>query len=129
MTERLIKTTYDGPVKTIQSKFDAKDIKEKLVGYTLVPANKLKTLKIGDDIRYMSKNAFRMGGRIKANNFPKYIVCLNVIKKVSWCVQLNDPTLKIWVKTSEDRQKIRNKDEKILKMFKDGKLVQKKNCN
>ena len=33
------------------------------------------------------------------------------------------------IKYTEDRQKLRNKDEKILKMFKDGKLVQKKNCN
>ena len=128
MTQRASDVQYDGPKKTIQSKLNTKDIKEKLDGYTLVPANKIKNLQVGDDIRYISNNAFRMGGRIKANNFPKYIVCMNVIKKISWCIQITDPTFKVWVKTTADRQKERTADEKILKMYKDGKLVQKKNC-
>ena len=53
---------------------------------------------------------------------------MNVFKNISWCVQLREPTLKVWVKKIEDRQKEKEKKEKILKMYEQGKLVPKKNC-
>ena len=119
---------YDGPKKTIQSKFTEENVKEKLKGYTLVTAGKLKDIKAGDDIRYMTNNSFKSGGRIKANKYPEYIICMNVFKNISWCIQYRDPTLKVWVKKTEDRQKEKEKREKILKLYDQGKLVQKKNC-
>ena len=125
---KLSEVEYEGPKKTIQSKFNEDTIKSKLVGYKVVALNKIKDLKMGDDIRYMSNNSFKSGGRIKANNFPDYIVCLNVIKNVSWCIQIKDPTLKIWVKSKESRKKEQDKKAKIIKMYEEGKLIAKKNC-
>jgi len=120
---------YEGnPNKTIQSGFTEDTIKEKLKGYTLVTAAKLKAIKPGDDIRYVTQSAFKSGGRIKVNKFPEYLVCMNVFKNISWCVQFRDPTLKVWVKTQESRQKEKDKNAKILKLYEQGKLVQKKNC-
>ena len=126
--QKLSKVKYEGPKKTVQSKFSDETIKDKLKGYTLVPNSKLKNINTGDDIRYMTNNSFRSGGRVKANKFPDYIVCMNVFKNVSWCIQIKDPSLKIWVKTIESRQKEKEKNLKVLKMFEEGKLVQKKNC-
>ena len=125
---KISEVKYDGPKKTIQSKFTEDAIKEKLKGYTQVPASKLKDIKPGDDVRYMTNSAFKSGGRIKANKFPEYLVCMNVFKNISWCVQFRDPTLKVWVRTTEARQKEKDKKDKILKMYDEGKLVQKKNC-
>ena len=126
--QKLCEVKYEGPKKTIQSKFTEEKIKDKLKGYTQVTPAKLKDIKPGDDIRYMSNNAFKSGGRIKANKFPEYLVCMNVFKNLSWCIQFRDPTLKVWVKTTEARKKETDKKAKILKMYEDGKLVQKKNC-
>ena len=125
---KISEVKYDGPKKTIQSKFTEDAIKEKLKGYTQVPASKLKDIKPGDDVRYMTNSAFKSGGRIKANKFPEYLVCMNVFKNISWCVQFRDPTLKVWVRTTEARQKEKDKKDKILKMYDEGKLVKKKNC-
>ena len=126
-TVPLSKVKYEGPKKTIQSKFTDEVIKQKLEGYTAVPGGKLKDIKTGDDIRYMTNNAFKSGGRVKSNNFPDYLVCMNVFKKVSWCVQYKDPTLKVWVKKAADRQKEKEKKDKIIKRHEQGKLVPKKN--
>ena len=124
--QKLCEVKYEGPKKTIQSKFSEEAIKEKLKGYTALTPAKFKDIKPGDDIRYMTNNAFKSGGRIKSVKFPDYIVCMNVFKKVTWCVQFKDPTLKIWVRTIEARQKDQDKDAKILKLYKEGKLVPKK---
>ena len=126
--QKISEVKYEGPKKTIQSKFTEEKIKDKLKGYTQVIPSKLKDIKPGDDIRYMSNSAFKSGGRIKANKFPEYLVCMNVFKNLSWCIQFRDPTLKVWVKTTETRKKETDKKAKIIKMYEDGKLVQKKNC-
>jgi len=115
-----------GNKKTVQSKFSAGDIKLKLKGYVELPMNKLKDIEAGDDIRYMTNNAFKSGGRIKSNKFPEYIVIMNVFKKLSWCVQLRDPTLKVWIKTKQMREKEQEKKKAILKMYDEGKLTKKK---
>ena len=125
---KLSEVKYEGPKKTVQSKFDDETIKNKLVGYKAVPLNKLKEIQSGDDVRYMTNSAFKSGGRIKANKFPEYLVCMNVFKNVSWCIQFKDPTLKVWVKTKESRQKDAEKKAKIIKLYEEGKLVAKKNC-
>jgi len=125
-TTSIVKTDSPyGNKKTIQSKFSAADIKDKLKGYVELPLNKLKNIEPGDDIRYMTNNAFKSGGRVKSNKFPEYVVLMNVFKKLSWCVQYRDPTLKIWIKTKEMREKEQEKKKKILKMYEEGKLKKK----
>ena len=96
------------------------DIKEKLKGYTLV--RNVKDIKPGDNVRYIVDSEFRTGGVVKLNKYPKYLVLLNVVKNVSWCVQLTNPTLKVYVKTLEKINKERKEKEKIYKMYKNGEL-------
>ena len=61
-----------------QSELSAADIKQKLVGYTLVKPNQIVNLKAGDRVRYKSQNQFRMGGVVRSNKFPDYIVLVNL---------------------------------------------------
>ena len=105
---------------------DENKIKEKLQGYSPVRANQIQSIKPGDRVRYMVNNEFRGGGVVKLNKYPDYIVLLNVIKKVSWCMQLKDPTLKIWVAPAENFIQEREQKDKIFKLYKEGKLVKKK---
>lgn len=100
------------------------DIKAQLIGYKQKKSN-FETIKPGDQIRYIIDNELRSGGTVKINKYPKYIVLLNVVKKVSWCVQYNDPTLKIFVKTLETINKERIEKDRIYKMYKNGELVKK----
>lgn len=125
-TQTLKEVPYTGKKKTIQSQWNEEKIKEKLKGYKLLPLAKLKDINPGDDIRYMTNNAFKSGGRIKSNKFPDYLVCMNVFKNVSWCIQIKDPTLKVWIKKKEDRQKEKDSKDKIIALYEQGKLVPKK---
>ena len=108
------------------SNLKATDIKKKLEGYKAIQLNKTADLKPGDRIRYMTNNEFKGGGAIKINKYPDYIVLLNVVNKATWCMQLKDPTLKIWVKPLSYMQKEKEETEKIMKLYKEGKLVRKK---
>ena len=103
-----------------------KSIKEKLEGYSVVRNNQIQNIKPGDRVRYMVNNEFRGGGVVKLNKYPDYVVLMNVIKKVTWCMQLKEPTLKIWVRSSEKVAQANDEKDKIYKMFKEGKLVKKK---
>mgnify|MGYP001254990494 CR=1 FL=1 len=107
--------------------FKAADIKKKLEGYKMISLSKTSELKAGDRIRYIKNNEFRGGGAVKMNKYPDYIVLLNVVNKASWCMQLKDPELtKIWVKPLEKLQMERNETQKIMQLYKEGKLVKKK---
>ena len=110
----------------IQASLTASDIKKKLEGYTVVKPNKLAELKPGDRVRYMIQNEFRGGGAVKVNKFPEYIVIINVVNKASWCMQLKDPTLKVWVKTAEKINTERDQMKKVFQLYNEGKLVKKK---
>lgn len=105
---------------------DQQAIKKKLEGYTAVKANCLETLKPGDRVRYMTNNEFRGGGSVKTNRYPDYIVLMNVINKVTWCMQLKDPTLKVWYKPLEKVAKEHEERAKIYELYKQGKLTKKK---
>lgn len=105
---------------------DKSTIKKKLEGYSIVKANCIESLKPGDRIRYMSNNEFRGGGSVKTNRYPDYIVLMNVINKVTWCMQLKDPTLKIWCKPLEKVTKENEEKAKVYELYKQGKLVKKK---
>ena len=101
-------------------------IKQKLVGYTAVKAAKLAEIKPGDRVRYMLNGELRGGGACKQNRWPDYIVLMNVINKVTWCMQLKDPSLKVWCKTIDKVNKERTEAQKVYELYKQGKLVKKK---
>ena len=90
------------------------EAKEALDGYTLVKNTELHTVAIGDNIKYAVDSVLKGGGVVKTNKFPDYIAVKNRFKSISWCVQLKEPTLQIWVRTQETD------------LYKSGKLVLKK---
>ena len=99
------------------------NIKQKLENYSIVKPQAIEGIKPGDKLRYMTNNEFRGGGVVKINKYPDYIVLLNPIKNVSWCMQLKDPTLSIW-KKNIDKEALQK--EKIFKLYQEGKLTKKK---
>ena len=109
-----------------QSELSAADIKKKLVGYSLVKQTGLSKLKPGDRVRYMNNNQFRAGGAIRANHYPDYIVLVNLMNKASWCMQLKDPTLKVWSKSMDSINSERKEMQDVYEMYKAGKLAKKK---
>lgn len=102
-----------------QEKFDESTIKKHLENYTLVKNSNFKNINGGDFIRYIVDGKFRMGGVCVQNNFPKYIVLKNVVNNITWCVQLGNPTLKLYVKSTK---KIQEEKDKIYELYKSGKL-------
>ena len=107
-----------------QSSLSAADIKQKLVGYTRVPANGLSKIVPGDRVRYMSQGNFRGGGSVKINKFPDYLVLVNLNSKASWCMQIKDPTLKVWNKSMKSVLKEKTEKDKIYALYKSGQLCQ-----
>lgn len=99
--------------------------KEKLKGYSVVKPNQIQSIKPGDRVRYMVDGEFRGGGGVKVNKYPDYIVLINLMNNVSWCMQLKNPTLKMWVKPLEKIQKERSEKEAVYQLYKQGKLTKK----
>ena len=101
-------------------------IKQKLEGYVLVKPGNLAELKPGDRVRYMVNGELRGGGAVKQNRWPNYVVLMNVINKVTWCMQLKEPSLKVWCRPLEKVNKEKADAQKIYELYKQGKLVKKK---
>jgi hypothetical protein len=120
MTTKLIVTQ---PIESVQATFTDSKIKKKLEGYIKLKNKDFVTIQPGDLIRYSVNNEFRGGGRVKLIKFPKYIVCMNVIKKLSWSIQMTDPTLVIWIKTKVMIEKEQAKKEEVYQKFMAGKLI------
>jgi hypothetical protein len=109
-----------------QKDFSKADIKKKLEGYSVVSKKNIESIVPGDKIRYITNNEFRGGGTVKLNKFPDYIVLMNVINKVSWCMQIKaDPTLQVYVKRASDEEKGKKEMMEIYKLYKAGKLKKK----
>ena len=126
MTTRLAHTgTTDKSVDA----FTKKKIEQKLIGYKKCNAKDLKILLPGDNIRYSVNHEFRGGGRVKIVKYPEYLVCMNVIKNVSWSVQLKDPTLIVWVRTKQMQEEERQEKDKIYELYKQGQLVKDQTKN
>ena len=104
----------------------APDIKKKLEGYKVINLEKTASLQPGDRVRYIKDNEFRGGGVVKINKCPEYIVLMNIMNKASWCMQLKDPTLKIWVKPLTKIQDEKSEEQRIIELYKQGKLIKKK---
>jgi hypothetical protein len=124
MSTRLTATQYEGPSSA--AKITKTQQKERLEGYKHLTSKMYEKLKPGDKVRYYVDGEYRSGGTVKSNKFPKYIVLLNTIKKLSWCVQYNAVGLKIYVKTLEQIKKETKEKNEIYEKWKDGKLCEKK---
>ena len=111
--------------ESVQKSFTQKKIDQKLEGYKRLRSNQFKTLVSGDNIRYSINGEFRGGGKVKMVKFPDYLICMNVIKNVSWSVQLKDPTIMIWVKTKESQDAEKDEMAKVYQLYQEGKLVKK----
>lgn len=109
--------------ESVQKSFTQKKIEQKLEGYKRLKSSQFKTLQPGDNIRYTINSEFRGGGKVKLVKFPDYLICMNVIKNVSWSVQLKDPTIMIWVKTKESQGEENVEMKNIYKLYQEGKLV------
>ena len=112
------------PKKTIIA--EGNDLSKLLNGYKEYKGKYFKNIKQGDSIRYMVNGHFRKGGQIKSTYYPDYLVCVNWVAKATWCVQLKEPTLKIWVKTLETKKKEKDEMYEVFKKYKKGILVEKK---
>jgi hypothetical protein len=100
------------------------EAKEMLDGYILVKNEEIKQLSAGDNIKYSVEGVLKGGGILKTVVFPKFIAVKNKFKPISWCVQLNEPTLMIWVKTKESEEKEKIEKKKIWDLYKANKLMQ-----
>ena len=100
-----------------------KEERDSLIGYKEVKGKEYSKIQAGDRIRYFIDGAFRKGGFVKALKYPDYIVCMNPISKVTWCIQLKNPTLITYIMTKADRTKTNKEKEKIYKAYKEGTLV------
>jgi len=105
-----------------QEKFDETTIKKHLENYTIIKNTNFKSIVGGDFIRYIVDGKFRMGGVCVQNNYPKYIVLKNVVNNITWCVQLGNPTLKLYSKKKECTKKMKEEKDKIYELYKSGKL-------
>lgn len=75
-----------------------KAIKSQLVGFEEVKMKNVPSIQIGDFMKYFVNNELKYGGTVKLNKYDKYIVLANYAKRVTWCVQLTEPGLRIFIK-------------------------------
>jgi hypothetical protein len=72
-----------------------------LNGFEKVRMNKIAKLRPGDLIKYRVDKELKHGGLLSKNMYPNYLVLANYAKHVTWCVQLSNPTLILYVKPKE----------------------------
>jgi hypothetical protein len=106
------------------SNVSSSEAKESLDGYTQVKDTDIKSLQPGDNVKYAVEGVLKGGGIMKTNKFPDYIAIKHRYKSISWCVQLKEPTLQIWVKTQETESKEAEDKKKVWALYKAGKLMQ-----
>jgi len=96
--------------------------KDKLKGFKKVKPTEFCNIKSGDFIKYSIDHKLRNGGLVNQNHHPKYLVLANYRIPTTWCVQLNEPSLKLYIKRKEIFDKKREEKNEIYKKFKEGKL-------
>jgi hypothetical protein len=85
-----------------------------------VKPDRISSLKVGDLVKYSIDKELRHGGMLHKNMFPKYLVLANYQKKVTWSVQLTEPTLILYVKPKE----VLDAERKAMKqMYQEAKLA------
>tara|TARA_B110000977_G_C11087840_1_gene495470 strand:+ start:4833 stop:5249 length:417 start_codon:yes stop_codon:yes gene_type:complete len=100
------------------------EAKEALDGFTLIKDIELKNLVQGDNVKYAVDGVLKGGGLVKTVKYPDYFALKNRYKSISWCVQLAEPTLQVWVKTQETETKEIEEKKKVWLLYKAGKLMQ-----
>ena len=104
------------------------DHKHLLEGFKPLKPSKYNTIKINDYIRYFSNNELKYGGFVKFLDLEKnYVVLINYNKNFSWSVQLNNPTIKMFIRTKASSEARKKEMIEIYKQYKEGKLKQCKN--
>ena len=69
-----------------------------LEGFKEVKPAKYASIPIGVYVRYFKDGELRYGWFLKVMSHPDYMVLYNNRKKVSWSVQLKDPSLHVWIR-------------------------------
>jgi hypothetical protein len=100
------------------------EAKDMLDGYVYVKESEIQSLAPGDNIKYAVEGVLKGGGILKTNKFPDFLALKNRYKSISWCVQLKEPTLQMWVKTQEMELKEAEEKKKIWQLYKSGKIMQ-----
>lgn len=90
-----------------------------MTDFKKVRLDKIKDLQVGDLIKYSVNRELRHGGKLHKNMFPKYIVLANYQKKVTWSVQLTEPSLILYVKTKKQMDAEKAEMKKLYKEMKD----------
>ena len=97
--------------------------KHLLEGFKSLTPLKYSNIKINDYIRYFNNNELKYGGFVKFINLEKnYIVLINYNKNFSWSLQLNDPKIKMFIRTKASVDAKKKEMAKIYKQYKEGKL-------
>jgi len=100
------------------------EAKYALDGFTPIKNAEMQSITIGDNVKYAVDGVLKGGGIVKTNKFPDFIVLKNKFKPISWCVQLKEPTLQIWIKTPEIEAKEAEEKKKVWELYRAGKLIQ-----
>lgn len=112
------------PKKQVFENYTNEEAKAQLEDYNQISKEELSHLQIGSNIKYAVSNVLKGGGILKAVH-GDYFVLQNRYKPISWCVQFRHPSLKIWI-LDESKAKSNDKEtEKIMDLFKQGKLIKK----
>ena len=120
---------------TFQDNITKDDVKQKLIGYkslkTMQQKKYLQTLSpFKTWIRYYNPTTkqFRIGGFLmKVDPDMRYIMLVNPAKNLTWSVQLKDNIIFVPdPKLQEEKEKKQNLKEKLLELYKSGKLTKKK---
>ena len=97
--------------------------KDILESFKILKPNKYDTIKVNDFIRYFIGDQLKYGGFVKFVNIQKkYIVLANYNKHLTWCVQLNNPELKLYIRSKAKMDAEKKKKNEIYKLYKEGKI-------
>ena len=101
------------------------DAQQQLEGFKeLKTMNEFAKIMPGDTVKYASNLILKGGGILKSNRAPRFLVLQNKYKPISWCVQLVDPTLRLWIKVDKEA-KLNQKKEKVFAAFQKGLLIKR----
>lgn len=76
-----------------------------LNGFREIKPTKYASIPLGVYVRYFKDGELKYGGFLKVMKHPDYMVLFNYNKKVSWSVQLKDPSLHVWIKDPNKPEK------------------------
>lgn len=82
---------------------------------------KYNTIKPNDFIKYFSNGELKYGGFVRQYEpLKKYVVLANYNLKVTWCVQLADPSVVVYIKTKKVFDDIKSDKDRVYELYKAG---------